>query len=99
MTRFMVYRMRSDGQLAIDLQSNVLEALPSRMMAPLYSASNMSWSISRLNPRFMIGGEAHVLATQRMAAIPISEIGDSVVSLEVEADGITAALDFLFQGF
>ena len=99
MTRFTVYRMRSDGQLAIDLQSNVLEALPSRMMAPLYTARNMSWSISRLNPRFMIGGEAHVLATQRMAAIPISEIGDAVISLVAEAEDITAALDFLFQGF
>ena len=99
MARFTVYRLRSDGQLAIDLQSNMLDSLPSRMMAPLYRRSDMSWSISRLNPSFEIGGEPHVMATQRMAAIPISEIGDEVVSLAAKADDIIAATDFLFQGF
>jgi len=99
MARFMVYRLRSDGQLALDLQTNTLESLPSRVMAPLYPATDQSWSISRLNPRFMITDKLHVLATQRMAAIPVLEIGSEVANLAAEADDMTAATDFLFQGF
>jgi len=99
MARFMVYRLQPDGQLALDLQTNTLESLPSRVMAPLYPATDQPWSISRLNPRFLIADELHVLATQRMAAIPVSEIGSEVANLAAEADDITAALDFLFQGF
>jgi toxin CcdB len=39
------------------------------------------------------------MATQRMAALPVSEIGETVADLTGQADAITAATDFLFQGF
>jgi toxin CcdB len=39
------------------------------------------------------------MATQRMASIPLSEIGAEVADLSSRSDDITAALDFLFQGF
>ena len=39
------------------------------------------------------------MATQRMAALPASEIGETVADLTGHADAITAATDFLFQGF
>ena len=99
MARFHVYRLRSDGVSAIDLQANILSDLPSRLMAPLYPVSEMSWSISRLNPRFVIEGELHAMATQRMAAIPVSEIGAELADLSARSDDIIAATDFLFQGF
>jgi toxin CcdB len=69
------------------------------VMVPLYRVGGMSWSISRLNPRFLINGEPYVMATQRMAALPVSEIGEPVADLASQADAITAATDFLFQGF
>ncbi|WP_310293481.1 CcdB family protein [Rhizobium sp. BE258] len=89
--------MRPRGQLAIDLQSNALEALPSRMMAPLYAASNMSWSISRLNPRFMIGGEAHV---GHAANGRYSNLRDRRCGYQPGSRGGRhhSGLDFLFQG-
>jgi toxin CcdB len=59
----------------------------------------MSWSILRLNPRFLINGRLYALATQRMAAVQTREIGDAVADLSPRSDEITAALDFLFQGF
>ncbi|KQY12685.1 CcdB family protein [Rhizobium sp. Root482] len=99
MARFHVYRLKPDGVSAIDLQANILSDLPSRLMAPLYPVAEMSWSISRLNPRFIIGGELHAMATQRMAAIPISEIGAELADLSARSDDIIAATDFLFQGF
>lgn len=99
MARFHVYRLRTDGVLAVDLQANILDDLPSRIMAPLYPVADMFWSISRLNPRFLIGGEFHAMATQRMAAVAVSEIGPEVANLSGKGDDIVAAMDFLFQGF
>lgn len=99
MARFQVYRLKSEPVLVIDLQANILSDLPSRMVAPLYPVRDMSWSISRLNPRFLINGESYVMATQRMAALPLSEVRERVADLSSDADAVTAATDFLFQGF
>ncbi|ARM86629.1 plasmid maintenance toxin/cell growth inhibitor CcdB protein [Rhizobium sp. CIAT894] len=99
MARFHVYRLKSGNILAIDLQANLLEDLPSRVMVPLHPVQELNWSISRLNPRFSIEGEAYVMATQRMASIPTNELGKAVADLSSDSDRIVAAVDFLFQGF
>ncbi|RFB99066.1 hypothetical protein B5K11_01035 [Rhizobium leguminosarum bv. trifolii] len=99
MARFHVYRLKSGNILAIDLQANLLDDLPSRVMVPLHPVQELDWSISRLNPRLSIEGEAYVMATQRMASIPTNELGKAVVDLSSDSDRIVAAVDFLFQGF
>ncbi|PDT03978.1 hypothetical protein CO666_12615 [Rhizobium chutanense] len=99
MARFHVYRLKGGNLLAIDLQANLLDDLPSRVMIPLHPVHELSWSISRLNPRFPIEGETYVMATQRMASVPVAEIGGVVANLTTDSDRIVAAVDFLFQGF
>ncbi|MBX4955295.1 CcdB family protein [Rhizobium lentis] len=99
MARFHVYRLKSGDVPAIDVQANLLDDLPSRVMVPLHSVQELGWSISRLNPRFSIEGEVYVMATQRMASIPTTEIGKVVADLSDKRDTIIAALDFLFHGF
>ncbi|QKK17099.1 CcdB family protein [Rhizobium indicum] len=99
MARFHVYRLKSGNLLAIDLQANLLDDLPSRIMIPLYPVQQLSWSISRLNPRFPIEGETYVMATQRMASVPTTELGGAIADLTADSDRIVAAVDFLFQGF
>ncbi|NKN37474.1 hypothetical protein HFC70_14050 [Agrobacterium sp. a22-2] len=99
MARFRVYRLKSEGLLAVDLQSDFLDDLPSRVMAPLYPVTDLPWVMARLTPRFMIDGQMFVMATQRMGSIPIAEIGPSIADLSSRSDEITAATDFLFQGF
>ncbi|NKL61798.1 CcdB family protein [Rhizobium beringeri] len=99
MTRFHVYRLKSGNLLAIDLQANLLDDLPTRVMVPLHPVQELSWSISRLNPRFTIEGETYVMATQRMASVPTTEIGKAVGDLLGKSDAIIGAMDFLFQGF
>jgi CcdB protein. len=99
MARFWVYRLKSEDQLAIDLQSNFLDDLPSRVMAPLYPGADLPWVMARLTPRFTVDGKVFVMATQRMSSIPVSEIGPAIADLSHKADEITAATDFLFQGF
>jgi toxin CcdB len=50
--RFHVYRLKNGNVLAIDLQADLLDDLPTRVMVPLHSVEELSWSMSRLNPRF-----------------------------------------------
>jgi len=99
MARFDVFRARTGSLLLLDLQSGILDVLPSRVVAPLLPIDEMPWAIKRLNPRFEIDGDVYVLATQRMAAIQSNELGIRVGSLSRHSDEITAAMDFLFQGF
>ena len=53
----------------------------------------------RLNPEFEIDGGHMVMATQFLAAIPVSELGSVVDNIESEFESITVALDMVFQGF
>ncbi|MBX5220316.1 CcdB family protein [Rhizobium sp. NLR8a] len=99
MARFHVYRLKSGNVLAVDLQANLLDDLPSRVMVPLHPVQELAWTISRLNPRFLIENEPYVMATQRMASVPTSEIGEAVTDLSGKSDAIIGAMDFLFQGF
>jgi len=99
MARFKVYRMDDQGALAIDLQSNLFDGLPTCVMAPLVLAEDVATLVPRLNPRFEIDGMRYVMMTEFLASVPMRELGMGVADLSTRADDITAATDFLFQGF
>ena len=97
MARFRVYEV--GGDYALDVQSNLLYRLNNRVMIPLVVASQVVNVMSRLNPVVVVDGRNYLMSTERMASIPLSEIGAEVADLSSRSDDITAALDFLFQGF
>lgn len=99
MARFHVYRSRQGSLLLLDLQADLLDILKTRIVVPLLPVEDMTWTMGQLNPRFEINGHSYVMATQRMAAITLSEIGEPVADLSSHHDRIVAATDFLFQGF
>lgn len=99
MARFRVHRVGSAADLAIDLQSNLLDGLHSRVMAPLVPVADVPRLVHRLNPRFDINGESFVMMTEFLSTVPAKEIGPAIADLSHRADDITAATDFLFQGF
>lgn len=99
MARFQVFRSDDDSVLLLDIQANLLDSLRTRMVVPLYPITDMPWSIGKLNPRFDIDGETVVMATQRMASVGVEILDAFVTDLSNEGDAITAAIDFLFQGF
>ncbi|MFN7009042.1 MAG: CcdB family protein [Allorhizobium sp.] len=90
MTRFHVHRIGNNGSLALDIQSNLLDALTTRVVVPL---------VPRLNPRVAVDGETFALLTQFMTTVPVSAVGPSIADLSNRADEITAATDFLFSGY
>jgi toxin CcdB len=99
MTRFHVHGIGSDSSLAVDLQSNLLDTLDTRVVAPLVPVGDLAKIALRLNPRFEIHGEAFVMLTEFLTTIPASALGPAITDLSPRADEITAATDFLFQGF
>lgn len=54
---------------------------------------------TRLTPLLTIEGKDYLLETPKMGAVPKRILKTPVVSLANEQAHITAALDFLFQGY
>ncbi|WP_421791326.1 CcdB family protein [Hyphobacterium sp.] len=102
MARFDVYRLgTSKVPLVVDVQANLLDDLASRVVIPLRPSGDAATeAISRLTPQIEVEGEAYVLMTADIAALPVIRLGEKVTNLgERSGDEISAALDFLFSGF
>lgn len=99
MARFHVHRIGSDGSVAIDLQSNLLDALVTCVVSPVIPVGDLAKLVLRLNPRFDINGEVFVMLTEFLTTVPASSLGPSIADISARSDEITAATDFLFQGF
>lgn len=99
MTRFHVRRIGNDGSLALDVQSNLLDALTTRVVVPLAPVDDVATLVPRLNPRLTVDGPSFAMLTQFVTTVPVSAVGPSIADLSARADEITAAIDFVFQGF
>ncbi|THV17380.1 CcdB family protein [Rhizobium rhizophilum] len=99
MTRFHVHCIGKDGSLALDVQSNLLNALTTRVVVPLAPVGDVATPVPRLNARLAIDGETFAMLTQFITTVPVSAVGPSIADLSARADEITAPTDFLFQGF
>lgn len=85
----------------LDVQSNLLDGLDSRMVIPLRSLEHFAKVKlpTQLTPVIHINGKDYLLETPKMGAVPNRILKGSVASLSDQQDPITGALDFLFQGY
>jgi toxin CcdB len=91
----------------LDVQSNLLHALASSVVVPMRRLNRSDRSDrfasaklhALLTPVFDVEGQACLLETPKLAAVPRRLLKDCVVSLAHEQSRITGALDFLFQGY
>jgi toxin CcdB len=97
--RFNVYQSNSGSGYLLDVQSDILSGLNTRVVVPLLSRNESPHPAGRLNPTFEIEGELTIMATQFIAAISESELTHSVSNLNDYHHEITEALDMLFTGF
>ncbi len=83
----------------LDLQSNLLDSLKSRVVAPLrqYSAVGTGEVIQDLMPVFSIGGESYVLVIQEMASYPVAQMAHVVADLTPHSATIMNSLDRLLS--
>jgi len=83
----------------LDVQSDLLKNLKTRVVIPLYSVSAMGKAAKHLNPQFSIKRTTIIMSTAELAGVTVNSLGDKVCSLKEHRNEIIAALDFLFTGF
>lgn len=105
MARFDVYANPSkhagSTPYLLDVQCDLLSDLDSRMVIPLRKLAHFPKVNlpTRLTPIITILGEAYLLETPKMAAVPQRILKAPIASIADSADQVTGALDFLFQGY
>jgi toxin CcdB len=97
--RFTAYSSREIAGYLLDVQTDLLDALPTRIVIPLIPVGDVPRSEPRLHPVFEIKETQVMLVTHQLSAVPKSILDAAAADLSDEADRITAAVDFLMQGF
>jgi toxin CcdB len=98
MAQFDVYRL-AGGELALDVQTDLLVGIRTRVVVPLLPVPGPVVAHPRLNPLFEIDGVAYILVPQSIIALDRGEAGPVVANLDANYDEIRAALDMIFNGF
>jgi len=105
MARFDVYRNSGthaeDTPYLLDVQSDLLHGLETRVVVPLRRRDRFPVVKlpDNLTPAFEVEGIECFMETPKLAAVPLRLLKTPVASLADNRFQITAALDFLFQGF
>lgn len=99
MAKYDVCRDPSGDGLLLDVQTDLLSGLNTRVVVPLLSKASAPTPAARLNPVFTVKGEQVVMVTQFVAAVPAGMLGEKITSLADDFDQITQAIDMLIQGF
>ena len=103
MAQFDVYLNPDPGQrewtpYLLDVQNSFLERLATRVVVPLRRAEHAPLPMHELNPAVEVQGQALVLDTAALAAIPGRGLGQPVASLRPQSTDVVSALDVLFGG-
>ncbi len=104
MAQFDVYRNANPASRArlpylLDVQSDLLEPLATRIVVPLCKPELLSGKpAERLNPAFQVEGRKLLMLTPEIAGVPRKALGERVTSLAAERAAIIAALDLAITG-
>ena len=105
MAQFSVYRNKNPRTkatfpLLVDVQSDLLEPLSTRVVVPMTKVAALTKKpVSHLTPELSFGAERYVLITPQLAGVNRSQLGPLAGTLADERQTILAALDFLLTGF
>jgi len=99
MARFDIYAAVKGNGYLLDVQSDLLEPLNTRVVVPLLPKSKAPRPADRLNPEFHINQVDHVMVTQFLAAVPLKLLSHPVDNLSLHSEEIKAAIDMLTHGF
>jgi len=104
MAQFDVYRnpdatSRVRIPYLLDVQSDLLDALTTRIVVPLCKPDVLGGkSAERLNPAFDIEGRKFLMLTPELAGVPRKVLGQRVGNLAIHRAEIIAALDIALTG-
>jgi toxin CcdB len=93
-------RTKATFPLLVDVQSNLLEELQTRVVIPLTKATALTRRpLDQLTPILKFEDDAYVLVTPQLAGIARKELGAPSGTLAEHRDVILGAMDFLLSGF
>lgn len=104
MPQFTVHRnpnpaTRATYPFLLDVQSDIVADLSTRVVVPLCPASAMKGKlIKTLMPVFEVDGKRYAMLTPQLAGVSMKQVGSKVVDLTQCRDEILAALDLLITG-
>jgi toxin CcdB len=98
MARFDVYVVAA-GTLLVDVQTDYLDLLRTRLVIPLLAISDAPIPARKLNPVLLIEGEPYVLQTHLLSAVSARILGTPIDNLDRYYDEITDAIGLIFNGF
>jgi toxin CcdB len=104
MPQFAVYKNRNETTrgrfpLLLDVQSDLLEPLNTRVVVPLCLATaSKSRAMETLTPKLAVAGKDYLMVTPQLAGISMRELGVIVETLSSERAKIISALDLLIAG-
>lgn len=105
MARFDVYRNggahATNVPYLLDVQCDLLSGMDTRVVVPLRRRDKFSGGklLRPLMPAVEVEGVSCVMETSKLGAVPCRILKSPVATLTEQKADITAALDFLFQGF
>lgn len=104
MPQFSVYRnpnpaTKTAVPLLLDVQSDLISELNTRVVVPLYTIAAMKGkALKTLTPVLGVDGRQYVMVTPQLAGVSRKELGPLVSSLSAHRSEIMAALDMLITG-
>jgi toxin CcdB len=99
MSRFDLYRGTGAIDYYLDVQADFHHHLQTRMVIPLVLARTIVNPTRGLHVRMTIKNHSYYLVTPMMGAVPKTVLGKPVGNVADQVYDITAAIDFLLQGF
>jgi toxin CcdB len=98
MARFSVYPDPDGGGYLLDVQSDVMRHLNTRVVVPLMPLGKAPKPATSLNPLFVVDDIEHSMVTQYMAAVPTSVLKRDIMTVADRRDDIVNAIDLLIWG-
>ena len=93
-------RTKGDVPFLLDVQSNVLSVLASRVVVPLYRPETLSpRTMTRLTPTVTVGNRSLIAMVPEMAGIHQRNLGPVAGDLSAMRHELLQAIDLLLTGF
>ena len=105
MPQFAVYlnknlRSRSVFPMLVDVQSELLRDLETRVVIPLVkSAAFTSYPLGLVMPTVEVEGESYMLVTPQLAGVSRWDLGPHTGSVASHSGAVFTAMDILLRGF
>ena len=105
MPQFAVYlnknlRSRSSFPMLVDVQSELLKDLETRVVIPLVKrAAFTSFPLGLVMPMVEVEGEAYMLMTPQLAGVSLADLGPHTGTVAADCRAISTAMDILLRGF